>query len=478
MAALSQSVNKKTALALLTSGLLFAIAVGLTTWMVAQLRAAQYWVDHTHSVIVGCKDLLILCLDVETGQRGFVATGNSKFLEPLVKSKNFIERGAQQLVDLTADDAEEHQRMISVKAACLAKLKFVDTVSTLYLTKPNEAVAIVATMEGKRLMDQVRVLIAQSQARQSKLLAARQASVDLLQNWIGAFIALFTILEAASLIYIYKLNHDYGTYQVRRTAELESEIRLRKASEASLREATIFLERSNQDLQQFAYVASHDLQEPLRAVQGFTTLLAKNYKGKFDEKGDAWIEQVVSGVERMRTLISGLLEYARVESRGAEMQTVDLNLVMAQVIKDLAIPIEESAATIKIEQSLPSILGDTEQLRLLFTNLISNSIKYRSTRKLEIEISALKIEPNWQICIEDNGIGFDMQYQEKIFVIFQRLHSRNQYEGTGIGLALCRRIAERHRGAIVALSTVDVGSKFIVKFPIEEGVCVYERKRD
>ncbi|CAN5581264.1 hypothetical protein BH11CYA1_BH11CYA1_25950 [soil metagenome] len=467
MTSLSQTVNKKTALALTLSGFLFAVAVGLTTWSIAQLRDAQYLVDHTHAVILGCKDLFVLCLDVETGQRGYVATGDQRFLEPLAKSRGLVDESAARLIALTVDDQEENQRMIALRAKCAEKLKFIEEVVELYKTNPKSSIEMVATRDGKLIMDQARQLIAQVQEHQADLLAKRKAAVNLLQSWIGVLIALFTVLEAASLFYIYKLNNDYGADQRRRTAELENEIKLRKASEQSLREASLFLERSNQDLQQFAYVASHDLQEPLRAVQGFTTLLAKTYKGKFDEKGDAWIEQVVSGVERMRSLISGLLEYARVESRGAEMQKVDLNNVVVDVLKDLALAIDESSAVIKIDQSLPTVRGDAGQLRQLFTNLIGNAIKYRSERKLEIEVSALRIEPNWQICIEDNGIGFDMQHQEKIFVIFQRLHSRSQYEGTGIGLALCRRIAERHRGEIVATSTPDVGSKFIIKFPIE-----------
>jgi len=463
---LSQNVNQKTAYALIIAGVLFLLALAATGWTIKQLKQAQQWVKHTHTVILGCKELLIVCIDVETGERGYIATGDERFLEPLNKSRGMILAQADQLAELTKDDPPELARMHQLKEESKSKLAFVDAVLAAYSRSAREGIDLTATREGKRIMDKIRVLIAQSEEHQISLLEKREAAVATLQNGVGVLIALFTLLEAASLLYTYKLNKDYADDQRRRTAALEAEIKLRQAVEHSLREASEYLARSNQDLQQFAYVASHDLQEPLRAVQGFTTLLAKTYKGQFSEQADGWIDQTVSGAERMRTLINGLLQYARVESRGAELKAVNLNDVVKEALGDLSLSIEESGAEIIVEQSLPTVLGDDNQLRLLFVNLIGNAIKYRAEKSPRVEISALKIVPNWQICVEDNGIGFDMQHQEKIFVIFQRLHSRNQYEGTGIGLALCRRIVERHRGTITAVSTLGTGSKFLIKLPI------------
>ncbi len=466
---MSQSVNKKTAYALAIAGCLFLLALAATGWAIAQLRVAQQWVSHSHQVISGCKELLLVCLDCETGQRGYMATGDATFLEPLNKSRHRAGEIADRLQNLTADDEVETARMQKIRGEVKNKLDFIDSIIKSYSRSPDEAIAIIKTYKGKLIMDRIRNLIAESDMWQNQLLKKREAAVASLQVSVGALIAVFTLLEAASLIYTYKLNNAFAEDQRKRTEALEAEIKLRLATEQSLREASEYLARSNQDLQQFAYVASHDLQEPLRAVQGFTTLLAKTYKGQLSEQADGWIEQTVSGAERMRALINGLLQYARVESRGGQMEAIDLNVVVKDALKDLSLLIAETAAEIKVDQSLPTLQGDASQLRLLFVNLINNAIKYRGDRTPKIEISALQITPNWQICVEDNGIGFDMQHQDKIFVLFQRLHSRSQYEGTGIGLALCRRIVERHRGTITAISTVGSGSKFMIKLPINTG---------
>ncbi len=466
---MSQSVNKKTAYALAIAGCLFLLTMATTGWAIEQLLAAQHWVSHSHKVISGYKELLRVCLDCETAQRGYMASGDANFLEPLNKSLQSVSKIADQLQSLTADDDVETARMQKIRGEVENKLDFIDTVIKTYSNSPEAAIAIVKTYKGKRLMDKIRALIADSEMWQRQLLKKREAAVASLQILVGFLIVVFTLLEAASLIYTYKLNNAFSEDQRKRTDALEAEIKLRLATEQSLRETSQYLARSNQDLQQFAYVASHDLQEPLRAVQGFTTLLAKTYKGQLSEQADGWIDQTVSGVDRMRTLINGLLQYARVESRGAQMEAIDLNAVIKDALQDLSLLIDETAAEIKVDQSLPTVQGDASQLRLLFVNLINNAIKYRGDKTPKVEISALQITPNWQICVEDNGIGFDMQHQEKIFVIFQRLHSRNQYEGTGIGLALCRRIVERHRGTITAISTVGSGSKFMIKLPINTG---------
>lgn len=464
----SQTVNTKTLYALIIAGALFILALVGTGWTIFQLRDAQTWVEHTHQVIMNCKDLLLRTIDVETGQRGFVATGNEKFLEPLTESRPHVMEHASKLLELTQDDSEEQARMVKIKQQTELKLAYVDNIINASRQDRKKGAQVMNDLQGKVLMDDIRALIAQSQKHQAELLANREAAVNNLQNIVGVCIVAFTILEAFSLYYIYKITNDFSIEQKQKREALEAEIALRKATEQSLREASIYLNRSNQDLQQFAYVASHDLQEPLRAVQGFTTLLAKTYKGRLDDQADAWIAQTVSGAERMRTLINGLLQYARVESRGADLQPIDLNQVVADVTSDLSTLIAETEATITVTDKLPTIAGDATQLRLLFTNLIGNAIKYRADdRTPAVELTAMTTGTEYQVMVADNGIGFDMKHQEKIFVIFQRLHSRNQYEGTGIGLALCRRIVERHHGSITATSVPGTGSKFIMKFPVD-----------
>lgn len=461
---MSPSFNQKTAYALVIAGVIFIASLVCLFASAYWLLEAKQWVDHTNQVIQRTKDCLIVLLNCETGQRGYVCTADKSFLEPLKKSELSVAASIDQVRQLVQDDSEETGRIVEIERLAKVKMDFVNQVLVVYQTSPASASALIATGQGKRTMDAIRKLIAQTESHQLALLTQRKEEVARLQNLIVGIIVILTILEGGSLIYIYNLNRVYADVQRKSIDALQSEIAVRLKTEAALRETATNLTRSNEDLQQFAYVASHDLQEPLRAVQGFTSLLAKTYRDQLDERALGWIDQSTQGVERMRTLINGLLEYARVESRGGDMVSVNLNELLKDVQMLLAESIDQNDATI-VCKLLPTITGDENQLRQLFINLIGNALKYRSGKAPVIAVSSSRVGSQWQIEIADNGIGFDPQYAEKIFVIFQRLHSRSKYEGTGIGLSLCKRIVERHRGTIKAESKLDEGSTFVVTLP-------------
>ncbi len=224
------------------------------------------------------------------------------------------------------------------------------------------------------------------------------------------------------------------------------------------------LERSNAELQQFAYVASHDLQEPLRMVASYTQLLAKRYKGKLDGDADEFIMYAVDGATRMQTLINDLLAYSRVSTRGKEFEQTDCEAVLQEALANLHKAIDESSAIIT-HDPLPTIMGDHTQLVQLFQNLTGNAIKFRGTKPPEVHIGAQRGEREWQFCVQDNGIGIDHQYEDRIFVIFQRLHSKLDYPGTGIGLAICKKVVERHGGNIRVASTPGQGATFYFSIP-------------
>jgi len=224
------------------------------------------------------------------------------------------------------------------------------------------------------------------------------------------------------------------------------------------------LERSNRDLAQFAFVASHDLQEPLRMVTSYLQLLARRYQGRLDTDADEYIAFAVDGAARMKRLISDLLAYSRVTTRGVAFGPVDLDRTLALAKADLAVAMVESGAVVEAGP-LPTILGDEGQLGQLLRNLVGNAIKYRRVDPVHITVTATRTEEGWQIAVRDNGIGFDMQYADRIFGIFTRLHTREEHEGSGIGLAICRRIVERHGGRIWAESEPDVGTKFCFTLP-------------
>ncbi|MCU7494443.1 MAG: GHKL domain-containing protein [Ignavibacteria bacterium] len=245
---------------------------------------------------------------------------------------------------------------------------------------------------------------------------------------------------------------------------LQQELGSKDKAEISLKIAVEELERSNKELEQFAYIASHDLQEPVRMVSNYTQLLERRYKDKLDSKALEYIEFAVDGARRMHMLITGLLEYSRITTNARQYSPVDCNKVMEYVLKNLEISIRESGARIYSEV-LPVVMADEVQLIQLFQNLISNAIKFRRGAEMpEIHVSAAQENGKWIFSVKDNGIGIDPQYGERIFQIFQRLHLRDEYTGTGIGLAVCKRIVERHGGKIWIESELNNGATFYFTF--------------
>ena len=241
----------------------------------------------------------------------------------------------------------------------------------------------------------------------------------------------------------------------------------RKHAEERLARQAQELTRSNEELEQFAYVASHDLQEPLRMMASFAQLLAKRYKDRLDADADEFIGYIVEGAARMRRLINDILTYSRVDRRGQEFAPTDCTAVIAIVCANLRATIEECGAAI-IAGPLPVVMGDETQLVQLFQNLVGNAIKFRGDTPVCVHIGAERRENDWLFWVGDNGIGIEPQYVERIFLIFQRLHRRNQYPGTGIGLALAKKIVERHGGRIWVESQPGKGSTFYFTLPGRE----------
>lgn len=243
------------------------------------------------------------------------------------------------------------------------------------------------------------------------------------------------------------------------------DISVRKQSELELHQAVRELARSNEELQQFAYVASHDLQEPLRMVASYLQLIERRYKDRLDADANEFIHFAVDGATRMQSLINDLLAYSRVGTRPKAFVPIDLNEIVRQAKHHLEVTIREQGAEVNTAP-LPTVMGEMNQLVQLFQNLIGNAIKFHSAQPPRVQINAEQVGLEWQISVKDNGIGFDPQFAERIFVIFQRLFTRTEYPGTGIGLAICKRIVERHGGRIWAESQAGNGATFFFTFPV------------
>jgi light-regulated signal transduction histidine kinase (bacteriophytochrome) len=234
------------------------------------------------------------------------------------------------------------------------------------------------------------------------------------------------------------------------------------------------LQQSNRDLQDFAFIASHDLQEPLRKIQAFGAILTSKLVGRLNPDESDALERVTGAARRMSTMIQDLLAYSRISTRGQPFRPVELTKVIEEVINDLEVPIVRQGAVIEA-QPMPTVQSDEIQMHQLFLNLLSNAIKYhRPDVPPTIRVCCTLVPgeipggTTARIEIQDNGIGFDLQYLDRIFQPFQRLHGRSQYEGTGIGLAICKKIVDRHRGTITAVSKLHEGSTFIIELPVDQ----------
>jgi PAS domain S-box-containing protein len=243
------------------------------------------------------------------------------------------------------------------------------------------------------------------------------------------------------------------------------DVTARKAADERLRATAEDLSRSNAELEQFAYVASHDLQEPLRMVASYTQLLARRYQGQLGADADEFIGFAVDGARRMQELINDLLTYSRVGTRALLLEAIDVNRLVDQVVSDLAAAIVESKATIT-RDALPNVWGDPIQVHQLFQNLIANAIKFhRRDEAPQVHVSSLMADGVRTFSVSDNGVGIEPRYLERIFVLFQRLHTRAEYPGTGIGLAICKKIVERHGGEMRVDSVPGSGTTFWFTLP-------------
>ncbi|QLK27255.1 PAS domain S-box protein [Natrinema zhouii] len=240
----------------------------------------------------------------------------------------------------------------------------------------------------------------------------------------------------------------------------------RQGYERRLNETVSELEASNERLEQFAYAASHDLQEPLRMISSYLQLIESRYAAELDADGREFIDYAVDGANRMSEMIDGLLEYSRIDTQGDPFEPVDLDAVLADVLTDLQMMVEQSDAEIAVEP-LPEVQGDSRQLRQLFQNLLSNAIEYSGDKSPQVDVTAEQRGRNWEISVRDDGIGIDPDDQDRVFQVFQRLHTREEYDGTGIGLALCRRIVERHGGEIWVDAEPGEGSTFTFTIPAD-----------
>ncbi|MFE6917586.1 sensor histidine kinase [Streptomyces rubiginosohelvolus] len=425
-------------------------------------------------------------LDQETGVRGFALTGDRSFLEPYAAGKSAERERLARARELVGDDERLAKDLDAVEAAAgrWRQDKAEPLIAAVRESGPSRSGATAQLQSSKTEFDNLRRAYT---VQQGHLAEARDRARDGLnaarttRDWVvGILLGVLVLTIVALSVLLHRvvgvpLNRlraaservrsgafgkrieIKGPSDVQAVAWAVEDMRRRLADELAeaqdreslLAEQTEELRRSNSELEQFAYVASHDLQEPLRKVASFCQLLEKRYGTELDDRGKQYIAFAVDGAKRMQVLINDLLTFSRVGRVHESWKPVDLGRSLDRALGNLAAAVEESGAAVERPEELPQLVGDATALTMVWQNLIGNAVKFRHPdRPPRLSVTCVREDENWHLTVSDNGIGIAPEFADKVFVIFQRLHARDEYEGTGIGLALCRKIIEFHGGRI------------------------------
>jgi signal transduction histidine kinase len=475
----------------------------LTLWFVAVaiLIAANSYVcfynvrrliEHSNAVtrsrdtIIATERVLSTLKDAETGERGYIITKDEDFLRPYLRAEQRFGEDAARLRRLVDDDPEEVKQFDKLKLAAEQRLEMLRDTIGVRQREGFEAAMERVRHQGEGPMNDVRTAAQQLRDSEEHELRARS---DLRDRSAGTATATLIGAGVLNLLLLGAIAFAVRRDERVRAREIEQRIKTGEMEKNYLRVAEQYeerkrfaetlealntrLEQSNRELQDFASVASHDLQEPLRKIQAFGDRLRKRFAAQLGPDGQDYLDRMHSAASRMATLISDLLTFSRVTTKAQPFAPVDLSQVASGVLADLETRVESSDGRVEVEHPLPTVEADALQMRQLFQNLIANGLKFRRPDVPPVvRVSAAILPPQngsgpmCEIRVADNGIGFDEKYLDRIFNVFQRLHGRNEYEGTGIGLAVVRKIAERHGGRVTAHAHEGEGATFVITIPV------------
>ncbi len=444
-----------------------------------RIRRNDRLVIHTHEVLDELRDALSTLASAESSQRSYLITGEESYLQPYHASSDLVQGELDRVRSLTVDNPAQQVRLTKLKPMVETRLLSLRNGITARDTQGVEGAAkYVRAGVGKREMNSIRALMSEMEKEELRLLAIREGESRISHRTAVVTLWGMTLLGLAMVGAAYRLtSRELETRRrgaeelARANDELEERVARRTAD---LRAANESLERSNRELEQFASVASHDLQEPLRKIQAFGDRLNTKYSPELGEQGRDYLSRMLASATRMRSLIDALLTFSRVTTKAQPFVPVDLGATAEDVVSDLEDRIQRSAGRVEVG-TLPTLDADPLQIRQLLQNLIGNGLKFArpghppvvkvESRQLDHADGNGQTSPRWEIAVRDNGIGFEEVYLDRIFELFQRLHGRQEYEGTGMGLAICRKIVERHGGTITARSAPERGTTFIITLP-------------
>jgi signal transduction histidine kinase len=477
------------------------------------LTDSEEWVARTNLVIDQSNNILLLAKDIETGSRGFAITADSVFLEPMQIAEKTIFASIAQLKQLTQDNPSQLRQIDSLSFYVRKKLEFSNqTLEARSKEGLAAAVAIISTKQGKYYTDRIREITNDIHLKENILLKQRQQTNEdsmeslnrssiVLFILMGLFTALLIIMTSKYLVENKEKTKMIGELnQVNKELALQNDEKARRAAQMVIanRELAFLNDEkekraqelilANKELQSFAYVSSHDLQEPLRKIQTFVNRILEKENERLSDSGKDYFTRIQHSASRMQTLIEDLLTFSRVNTGERKFETTDLSKIIAELSSDFKEVIDKVGATIEI-----NVEGHAHvipfQFRQLMQNLIGNSLKFSNPKipprisisskvskgseflkqNPKLTVSLLEAEKNYShIKVSDNGIGFESKFQEQVFEIFQKLHPKEEYHGTGIGLAIVKKIVENHNGIITATSDLDKGATFDIYIPEQD----------
>ncbi len=462
---------------------LAVLALALSGWLsyenIRRIARNDALVVHTHEVLDEMRDLTANLSEAESRQRSYLLSGEQLYLEPYRAAAAAAERSGARMKKLTTDNPTQQERLKQLQPMVTVRLASLEKGFAIYNTSGMEgARRYIIEGRGRREMEAIHGLLGEMQKTELGLLQQRETeshdsyNTAVLTVWSSTLLGLVLVGAAYRMTARELETRRRGSEALARANdELEDRVERRTAD---LHEANESLQRSNRELEQFASVASHDLQEPLRKIQAFGDRLMTRCAGELGEQGRDYLARMQSSATRMRSLIDALLSFSRVTTKAQPFASVDLNAIAKDVLSDLEDRIHRMGGRVDLGP-LPTLEADGSQMRQLLQNLIGNGLKFArpdeppivqvASRELPAEEGAI---PRCEISVADNGIGFEEVYLDRIFELFQRLHGRQEYEGTGMGLAICRKIAERHGGTITAKSAPNEGASFIVTLPLRQ----------
>ncbi len=477
-------IQRRTRSVLMWVAIVPVLLAALAFWTRSAYVTRVEWVLHTQQLLTAIDELVLSVTGMETGQRGYLLTGKEEYLQPLNRARELLGQRLAALRALTADSPNQRRELEGLVP--LVREKEAEVQQTIALYKrghPMDALNVVRTDRGQELMQEIRTIANRMRADERQRLRTRIADQqemdrEVISTYIAGLVVMLGLLFwAGRLIETYALRRDQAESEIRHlNATLEQHVQeidsLNRGLEQRVAERTVELEkanfslrRSNADLQRFAYIASHDLQEPLRMVASYMGLISRRYQGRLDADADTFIGYAVDGAKRMQALILDLLAYSRAGSQQMNLAPTQLEEVLNDALGLLRSTVADSGAEIT-HDPLPELMVDPLKLAQVFQNLIANAIKFRQPERApKIHISAQRDGAAWHFTVADNGIGFAEKDAERIFQLFQRLHEMGKYPGTGIGLAITQRIIESHGGRIWAESEPGAGSKFHFTLP-------------